>query len=167
MHLRVHLSSFIPFSFLILFFCSHSRLVYFFFFSFLLVRKWEDIIVSFFLEFSRRFQVFIITFILFLSCWNLGCFSAFRNITFFLLQPNTSQILQTCTQIIDYENKIYLIYFISMIFIVKPLENIFSTNHWIFFLLCIVLPKKGIYNEHTSTSFVIDCANNIITAASF
>ncbi len=155
-----------------LFFFAHTR-VYFFFFSFLLVRKWEDIIVSFFLEFSRRFQVvFIITSIPFML--NLGLFQWFQKHRFYLkkekviLQPNTSQILQTCTQIIDYENKIYLIYFISIIFIVKPLENVFSTNHWIFFFLfCIVLPKKGIYNEHTSTSFVIDCANNIITAASF
>lgn len=105
----------------------------------------------------------------------LGLFQCFQKHRFYLkkekviLQPNTSQILQTCTQIIDYENKIYLIYFISIIFIVKPLENVlfFQQITGFFFLFCIVLPKKGIYNEHTSTSFVIDCANNIITAASF
>lgn len=34
-------------------------------------------------------------------------------------------------------------------------------NHWIFsfFLFCIVIPKKGIFYESTSTSFVRDCAN--------
>lgn len=101
----------------------------------------------------------------------LGLFQCFQKHRFYLkkekvtLQPNTSQILQTCTQIIDYENKIYLIYFISIIFIVKPLENVFSTNHWIsFFSILYCFTKEGIYNEHTSTSFVIDCANNIITA---
>jgi len=61
--------------------------------------------------------------------FHLGLFQCFWQHDIYLkkkkviLQPNTSQILQTCTQIIDYENKIYLIYFISIIFIVKPLEN--------------------------------------------
>lgn len=100
-----------------------------------------------FLEFSRQ-VVFIISSVLFLSCWNLGCFSAFSNIAFYLkkkviLQPDTSQILRTCTQIIDYENKIYLIYFISIIFIVKPLENVFSTNHWILFSILYCFTKEG------------------------
>jgi len=61
--------------------------------------------------------------------FHLGLFQCFWQHDIYLkkkkviLQPNTSQILQTCTQIIDYENKIYLIYLISIIFIVKPLEN--------------------------------------------
>lgn len=58
---------------------------------------------------------------------NLGLLSAtsllFNEEKKVMLQPNTSQILQTCTRMIDYENKIYLIYFISLIFIVKPLEK--------------------------------------------
>jgi len=39
-------------------FCS---LFHFFFFSFLLIRKWEDFIVSFYLEFSRKLRVVFIT----------------------------------------------------------------------------------------------------------
>lgn len=46
-------------------------------------------------------------------------------------------------------------------FIVKPLENqcLCFNNSLDFFIFCIVLPKKGIFYEHTSTSFVIDGAN--------
>ncbi len=63
------------------FFCSHSCLFLLLLFS---VGKEMGGYYCHFLEFSRRFQVvFIITSMLFLSCWNLGCFSAFRNIALF------------------------------------------------------------------------------------
>lgn len=149
----MHLFTSRPLFHSLFFFFAHTR-VYFFFFSFLLVRKWEDIIVSFFLEFSKRFQVvFIITSIPFML--KLGLFQCFQKHRFYLkkekviLQPNTSQILQTCTQIIDYENKIYLIYFISIIFIVKPLENVFSTNHWIFFFYFVLFYQRREYIMNT------------------
>lgn len=54
-----------------------------------------------------------------------------------------------------------------LFFIVQPLENLCftSTDHWIFFfyccfIFCMVIPKKGIFYWHTSTSCVIDCSNN-------
>lgn len=34
-----------------------------------------------------------------------------------------------------------------------------SLDFFFFFIFCMIIPKKGIFYWHTSTSFVIDCAN--------
>lgn len=68
--------------------------------------------------------------------------------------------------IVKYEYKIYLINFIyfllySHLKINVLFQRITGFYFWFFFffIFCMIIPKKGIFYWHTSTSFVIDCAN--------
>lgn len=80
----------------------------------------------------------------------------------FCIQPDTSQIYLYIHYNRLWKQDIPHL-FCFFLFFVKPLENqCFCFNRsldFFFFLFCIVIPKKGIYYEHTSTSFLIDCAN--------
>lgn len=110
-----------------------------------------------------------IYFVLFLLFYviSLGCNNAFSYTTlllpFFLSLSKYSQIPhKVCTYIIDYEYK-YTSCF-TLLFIVKPLERksifLFQQITGFFFHILYCYIKKGIFYYQTSTSFVLDCANN-------